>query len=168
MADSRPAVPADLKRRVLIEAGHRCAIPTCRHPTTEIAHIVPWKDAKEHIFENLIALCPNCHTRYDAGQIDRKSMTTYKSNLAIINSRYGDLERRIFEIFGDNPTTNAIQLPEIYDILLKYALEDGLLQKQQRTGGIFLQGMQFGPVTYNLTDKGRQFVLRYTRGQPLD
>ena len=27
---SRPKIPAELKRRVLCEAGHRCAIHTCR------------------------------------------------------------------------------------------------------------------------------------------
>ena len=34
-------VPMARQRMVLVEAGHGCAIPTCRHPTTEIAHIVP-------------------------------------------------------------------------------------------------------------------------------
>jgi hypothetical protein len=26
----RPPVPAELERALLLEAGHRCAIPTCR------------------------------------------------------------------------------------------------------------------------------------------
>ena len=66
MADEqRPPIPADLKRRVLVEAGHRCAIPTCRQIPVEVAHIVPWSENKEHEFENLIALCPNCHDLYD-------------------------------------------------------------------------------------------------------
>ena len=78
---SRPSIPADIKRQVLMEAGHRCAIPTCRHPTTEIAHIEPWAKVQEHKFENLIALCPNCHTRYDNKEIDRKSMVQYKASL---------------------------------------------------------------------------------------
>lgn len=31
--EDRPAIPAELRRRVLVKAGHRCAIPTCRrHP----------------------------------------------------------------------------------------------------------------------------------------
>ncbi len=45
------------KRMALVEAGHRCAIPTCRHPTTEIAHIVPESESHDDSFENLIALC---------------------------------------------------------------------------------------------------------------
>ena len=43
MTDQRNAIPAELKRRVLIEAGHRCAIHTCRHIDVEIHHIIPWE-----------------------------------------------------------------------------------------------------------------------------
>jgi tetratricopeptide (TPR) repeat protein len=84
----RPAIPAALRREVLVEAGHRCTIPTCRATTTEVAHIVPFAEVQEHAFENLIALCPNCHTRYDKGEIDRQSMRTYKYNLGVLASRY--------------------------------------------------------------------------------
>ena len=78
----RDAIPAEVKRAVLVEAGHRCAISTCRATTTEIAHIEPWAETKDHSFDNLIALCPNCHTRYDANkEIDRKSMRMYKEAL---------------------------------------------------------------------------------------
>src|SRR4051812_13216058 len=38
----RDPLPADVKRAILVEAGHRCAIPTCGAATTEVAHIVPW------------------------------------------------------------------------------------------------------------------------------
>ena len=44
---SRPNVAAELKRRVLCEAGHHCAIPTCRHFEVEIHHIIPWTKYKE-------------------------------------------------------------------------------------------------------------------------
>jgi hypothetical protein len=42
---------------------------------------------REHKFENLIALCPNCHTRYDSGEIDRKAMLMYKARLGVMNER---------------------------------------------------------------------------------
>ena len=58
-------IPAKLKRRVLVEAGHRCAIPTCRQIEVQIHHIVPWADCQEHKYDNLIALCANCHSRAD-------------------------------------------------------------------------------------------------------
>jgi hypothetical protein len=88
MSERRPDIPAELKRAVLVEAGHRCAIPTCRTSTTEIAHIAPWRDKREHTFDNLIALCPNCHTRYDKDEIDRKSMLMYKAQLGALNDRF--------------------------------------------------------------------------------
>ena len=83
MGAKRPKVPSELRRRVLIEAGHRCAIPTCRSTPVEIAHIVPWATVRKHEFKNLIALCPTCHTRFDDphGPIDRKAMKQYKANL---------------------------------------------------------------------------------------
>ena len=78
----RDPIPSEIKRAVLVEAGHRCAIPTCRATTTEIAHIVPWAKTQDNSFDNLIALCPNCHARYDQKkEIDRQSMRMYKRAL---------------------------------------------------------------------------------------
>jgi hypothetical protein len=54
---------AKVKSMALVEAGHRCAIPTCRHPTTEIAHIVPESQSHDDSFANLIALCPKCQKK---------------------------------------------------------------------------------------------------------
>ncbi|AWN30616.1 hypothetical protein DKG71_34970 [Streptomyces sp. NEAU-S7GS2] len=82
MPANRPAIPSALDRRVRVEAGHRCAIPVCRVPVIEIAHIRPWAQVRRHEFENLIALCPTCHTLFDRGHIDRVSMLKYKANLS--------------------------------------------------------------------------------------
>ncbi|MCC4318673.1 HNH endonuclease signature motif containing protein [Streptomyces malaysiensis] len=81
MPENRPAVPRQLVRDLLVEAGHRCAIPTCRATILELAHIIPWAKTRAHDFDNMIALCPNCHTRFDKGEIDRLSMLHYKANL---------------------------------------------------------------------------------------
>ena len=101
----RPSIPTALRRAVLVEAGHRCAIPTCRAATTELAHIVPWASVHRHEAGNLIALCPTCHTRYDRREIDRMSMRQYKANLVVLSSRYGELERRVMQpmMMGGNP-----------------------------------------------------------------
>ena len=70
----RPAIPSNIKRRILVEAGHRCAIPTCRHIKVDVHHIVPWAKRKEHKYPNLIGLCPNCHRGAGREEIDRKSL----------------------------------------------------------------------------------------------
>jgi hypothetical protein len=115
-----------LKRDVLVEAGHRCAIPTCNTTTTEISHIESWEKVRTHRFENLIALCPNCHTRFDKGEIDRRSMLQYKANLGIINGRYGEIERRILTLFAEEPSIDVIGMPLASDIALLHLIKDGL------------------------------------------
>jgi len=94
---SRENIPAELKRKILVEAGHRCAIPTCRFPTTELAHIVPYSKVLKHEYHNLIALCPNCHTRFDKGEIDRKSMDIYKNKLVFLSDKYSKYELDVLE-----------------------------------------------------------------------
>jgi len=91
MENNHPYIPADLRRRVLVEAGHRCAIPACRHIDVDIHHIIPWKQCQKHEYENLIALCPNCHRRAGQGKIDRKSLRIYKEKL---RDHFGEIPER--------------------------------------------------------------------------
>src|SRR5437016_4495240 len=123
----RPHIPAETVRAVLVEAGHRCAIPTCRATTTEIAHIEPWAKSQDNSFANLIALCPNCHLRFDQKkEIDAKSVGIYKQNLAVLNNGYGEVERRVFE-FVARTRRRVLVLGAGGDILLANASKDGLI-----------------------------------------
>jgi hypothetical protein len=64
----------------------------------------------------MIVLCANCHGRKGSGsgRIDRKSLRQYKANLAIVNSRYGDLERRVLDYYVDlRKQLTAAYPPEI-------------------------------------------------------
>ncbi|MFE3073138.1 HNH endonuclease [Streptomyces sp. NPDC059247] len=83
MATNRTKVPRPLARQLFVEVGHRCAIPTCRATPLEIAHIVPWHRVQRHDFHNMIVLCPNCHTRFDRGDVDRQAMFHYKELLRL-------------------------------------------------------------------------------------
>lgn len=102
----------EVQRAVLIEAGHKCAIPSCRHPRVEIHHIIPWAKSKKHEYHNLIALCPNCHAQVHDGEIDRKSLVKYKSALISAIRDLGDsaftqpiveIKRRIYTIDASHP-----------------------------------------------------------------
>jgi HNH endonuclease len=135
----RPHLPNSIRRAVLVEAGHRCAIPTCREHPVEVAHIEPRKgDGSNDVFENLIALCPTCHTRHDKGEVDRPAMRQYKANLSVVNSRYGDVEKRVLEFFADDPGNNAIQLPGGFSLLLRNLIKDGLLEEMPIHSGVTL------------------------------
>ena len=164
--ESRPAIPMAIRRRVLMEAGHRCAIPTCKQTPVELAHITPWSKVKEHTFENLIALCPTCHTRFDRGDIDKKSIEQYKLNLNVINNKYGDFEKRVLEVFAENQEANQLWLPGGLDIMLMYLLKDKLLIDTGKTSGVIMSGMPSQKL-YQLTDDGRIFINEWLKGHAI-
>jgi len=157
--DNRPPIPADIRRRVLVEAGHRCAIPTCRYIEVDIHHVIPWAQCQAHEYDNLIALCPNCHRRADSGEIDRKALRLYKVNLRFIHDKYSQLEMDVmFELFK-LPENGAIMWPPANHMLIKRVLESGLVGVHRPSGGVVLMGMQASPDHLFLTPKGRQYVV---------
>jgi HNH endonuclease len=159
-------------RSVKVEAGHRCAIPTCRQHPVELAHIAPRKpDGSNDVFDNLIALCPTCHTRYDNGEIDRLAMRQYKANLSVLNSRYGDLERRVLQEFADHPEGNVIAVPGGIGLLLKYLLDDGLVRwvSPGELGAGQVSTMGVPSTEYiGITPKGQDFVARWLKARDLE
>lgn len=75
--NARPPIPAAVKREVLVASCHRCAV--CGFGLSiEIAHIIPWRQTKDHSAANLIALCATCHTMADAQTWTSKDFEAYK------------------------------------------------------------------------------------------
>jgi HNH endonuclease len=152
---NRPVIPANLKRKVLVEAGHRCAIPTCRQTTTEIAHIRPYHKVKKHEYSNLIALCPTCHTRFDRKEIDRKSMRIYKRRVAFLSDRYSRYELNALDYLS---TKKRAIVPGC--LIVKNLLDDGLIERYEETTlQAFADGdeeLSFFPIV--LTQSGRDFL----------
>ena len=170
----RPDVPAKIERAVLVEAGHRCAIPTCRSTPTEIAHIVPWSETRDTSFSNLIALCPNCHTRADQKkEIDRKSLKMYKHNLGVLNNRYGEFERRLFEILAKTGDKDFV-LGAAGDLLVANAVKDGFFEDQHvdstslkvltSNGSSKIFPTTF---TFRVTDVGVEFIKKFSAGEDI-
>jgi len=76
---SRPPVPRPIKRQVLHESCQRCAV--CGFGlSTELAHVIPWRDLPVHTADNLIALCANCHTIADKDKWLAKDFEVYKKH----------------------------------------------------------------------------------------
>ena len=149
------------KRMALVEAGHRCAIPTCRHPTTEIAHIVPESQSHDDSFANLIALCPKCQKK----EIDAQSIRMYKRNLEILNSRYSDFERRVFDQIAETDRRSFI-IEAGLEIPLLHAVNDGLL-KRVELAPVANQRGEPTQHKYEVTDEGLDFINRYICGEDL-
>ena len=167
---SRPPIPAELERALLIESGHRCAIPTCRATAIHIHHIKPYCEVKEHKFANMIVLCPNCHQRVHSGGIDRKSLKIYKANLGVLNNRYNDFERRILKFFIDNQDESIILLPYLTNIFFKFLVDDGILRITRESAGLSLgdcMPVVGTGITCELTDFGVRFISDIKSGEIL-
>ena len=156
--ERRPPIPADIKRRVLVEAGHRCAIPTCRYIEVEHHHIVPWAQCKAHEYDNLIALCANCHRRADRGEIDRKSLRLYKLNLRFAHDKFSQLEMdMLFDAARAGPGQAIMWLPVMMP-LLRRVLEAGHLAVVKAQMSVSLGPLQQTPDYLIITPKGQAFL----------
>ncbi|TCP66147.1 HNH endonuclease signature motif containing protein [Sphingomonas sp. PP-CE-1G-424] len=88
----RPHVPADVRRLVLVEAGHACALRVCGETTyVELHHIDENRENNDP--GNLIALCDMHHKMAHDGKIDRKSLRLYKERLSA--SRESEIVERL-------------------------------------------------------------------------
>ena len=61
-----------VERKLYAESMGRCMNPNCKEELfkmngdiIERAHIIPYAKTADNSFENLVILCPNCHTNYD-------------------------------------------------------------------------------------------------------
>lgn len=91
----RPALPAALRRDVLVEAGHSCGIAGCgEHTYLEIHHID--HDRENNRLENLILLCRKHHSMAHADVIDRTALRQYKEKLKA--AELTETRRRLVEL----------------------------------------------------------------------
>ena len=153
--NDRPTISVEVKRRILIEAGYRCAVPTCRFPIAEKAHIISWADSKDNSYENLIALCPNCHAMYDSGKIDRTAIIAYKKKLLFLNEVYSRFE---LDVLDHLKTHKRALIPG--ELLVKRLLEEEIVRHEER---IMIQGFDdgediLGIFSVVLTDKGKRML----------
>jgi hypothetical protein len=85
----RKAIPVDVKFLVLHEAGYKCGNPTCRHVLTlDIHHMVRVADKGPDTAENLLALCPNCHSLHHRGEIPTASIRAWKMLVLALNEAF--------------------------------------------------------------------------------
>src|SRR5918996_318262 len=90
MTRSRTKIPAAVRVEVLIEAGYRCAVPTCRTVIpVHLPHIDEVSEGGGHVASNLIVLCPTCHGLYHSGQISKEAVRVYKCMLVAFNHGLG-------------------------------------------------------------------------------
>lgn len=69
---NRKSIEENVKRKLYAESMGRCMNPNCRADLfnglgdiSEKAHIDAYSETEDNSFENLVILCPNCHTKFD-------------------------------------------------------------------------------------------------------
>jgi hypothetical protein len=103
-------------------------------------------------------------TRYDQKkEIDRQPIRMYNRNLGILNSRYSDFERRVFNQIAETDRRSFI-VEAGFEVLLLHAVKDGLL-KRVELSPVAIQRGEPTHHKYELTDAGLNFVSRYIHGE---
>jgi hypothetical protein len=176
---SRIAIPATTRTLVLLEAGYKCASPTCRHILTlELHHIVWVKDAGGNEPSNLIALCPNCHSLHTHGHIPAQAIQTWKSLLLALNSSNHATADMLLLLAADEERLKAAPDPSKADPPFRFTgdglpalsglLSSGIIEISRRFSGVNAWGSSMPSFEVRLTEKGRILVATWQAGRPLD
>lgn len=123
-------IPKKIDKEVKKASGFRCAWCGCY--LTERHHIIPFRLTKFHSEDNLILLCPNCHTEADSGKISIDELKKRRISLTgKINRSSGSLSinNEIFRVsVGGNHFINCKNILTFNDIPLIVAINrDGYL-----------------------------------------
>jgi HNH endonuclease len=71
-------IPSHIERQLRQEANFGCAMCGC--PVLENAHIIPFRESQEFLPEDMVALCPKCHTKADLGHYPEYVFRDVKNN----------------------------------------------------------------------------------------
>ena len=83
----RPNIPAEIKRQVMTEAGHRCIVQHCNEHIVEIHHIDENRENNDP--NNLAVLCDKHHKLAHSKFISRMDLRKYKELLLNQNQSPG-------------------------------------------------------------------------------
>jgi hypothetical protein len=91
-------------------------------------------------------------------------MKLYKAKLSIMNSKYGDLEKRLLLYFASHPEISEVPFTasKENEIQLIYAVKDGLIRwvrEVDAPGGGFTSAYKH--TYYEITLEGREFIRKW-------
>ncbi len=173
----RRSISIATRQLVLLEAGYKCANPTCRHILTlELHHIVWVKDNGGAETENLLALCPNCHSLHTAGHIPSHAIGVWKSVLVSLTSPYRgsadfllvlyEEEKRLDETSEDQPFPPAFRFTgDSLPLISGLIVSDLVTISRRLLGGGYWGGGQ-PSFELRLTEQGRHLVEAWRSGLP--
>ncbi|MGX0019778.1 putative C2H2 Zn-finger protein [Staphylococcus hominis] len=116
----RKPIPVKVERSLYAESLGYCLNPDCKEKIvtyegdiSEKAHIIEYCQSQDNSYENLIILCPNCHTRFDKNKdFTVEEITSWKKERQneinkIIEKKYSsfeELEKQVKPLLLENKT----------------------------------------------------------------
>jgi len=156
-------IKPSVKREVLMEAGYKCANPNCRVMLTiEIHHMWRVADGGTNTLDNLIALCPNCHTAHHHGIIPEEAIRVYKSVLVALTGAY------------DLPTIDDLLFLEKTERPLNYSADGVLHFRRLIASGLAKTKLSVGEASggwevtshrIDLTERGKNILNAWRQGE---
>lgn len=162
----RANIPQDVRREVLIEAGYRCAVPTCRTiGVVDVHHIVLVAEGGKNTADNLIALCPTCHAMHHRGAMPEEAIRVYKGMLVSLNQAFDKnaSDLLLFLALETRPrgftSTDVLRFVGLIVAGLVCTSEMG-----QPKGGLRVGSYAGSDFTLDLTEQGRSVVEAWKHG----
>lgn len=158
-----------VRELVMLEAGYRCAVPTCRALTPlDIHHIEEHAKGGSDEAGNLICLCCNCHNRYHREKIpSEQAMKVYKIRLQELSRAVDREDIDLLLMLCDGLDSLAVSGDKISEIAALF--NAGYIQASDSSQGCIQSNMP-QPAPYyiiRLTARGREFVETWKRGELL-
>jgi hypothetical protein len=187
MTTRRKTVPPAVRAAVLMEAGYKCASPTCRNVIAlDIHHILWVKDGGPTEPDNLIALCGYCHDLHIQGHIPAAEIVAWEGLLVSLNNpnwagvdvllllydeeRRGAAEEEWKAANPGDGRTGASPFRFTGDGLANLAplITSGLAEISRRFSGLSAWGGDMPSFEIRLTDRGRALVEAWRSGDPAE
>lgn len=164
MNAKRKAISTSVIQQVLHQAGYRCANPSCRTMLTlEIHHLDQVSEGGQNTPENLLALCPNCHTLHHKKIIPLESLKTWKQLLLSLNEGFNKLAIDVLLVM---PTIGQLSVTGDGFIHISSLITGGYLYPSIMVTAAGSGGG--GSITLKLTEKGKTFIDAWKAGNHRD
>jgi hypothetical protein len=165
---NRKSLKVDVRQLVLHEAGYKCGNPVCRHVITlDVHHLDQVSNGGGDDPANLLALCPNCHSLYHAGQITESSLRAWKYLLLALNAAF---DRRSIDTLLALDLLSNIYITGDGVLECGSLVASGLVEVRPGQHDLPPGGHQWdlgGPPLYtiSLSSRGKSFVTAWKEGQ---